>query len=242
VQAPARGPAASSWRGIRARRLPHPEFVVAAHAGVGTDMVPDGLLPRSHCCSLARCHRRFLRHRQTRGSRGCCYYTGSASSPSPPQPCWCHASPLSGPSTLQTCAPPTFSRRLKTMMGTVRGELIDMGERDKPRRLTRRHRGRWLTRGGLFAKYVTSRRGVLTTCTCIGPGGWVSAPSGYRWVGTQTLFKLRFFGSSTVLPPIHFQKIWRLGPKAYRHTCDTRIYIKNNFSIQESIYKTRRNA
>jgi hypothetical protein len=142
VQAPARGPAASSWRGIRARRLPHPEFVGAAHAGVGTDMVPDGLLPRSHCCSLARCHRRFLRHQQTRGSRGCCYYTGSASSPSPPHPCWCHASPLSGTSTLQTCAPPTFSRRLKTMMGTVRGELIDMGERDKPRRLTRRHRGR----------------------------------------------------------------------------------------------------
>jgi hypothetical protein len=125
----------------------HLELVGAAQAGVGTDMVPGGLLPRSRCCSLARYHRRSSRHRQTRGSRGCCYCAGSAFSPSPPYPRWRHASPPSPPSAVQTGAPPTSSRHLRTTMGTVRGELIDssqfgMGEWDKPRRLMRRCRGR----------------------------------------------------------------------------------------------------
>jgi hypothetical protein len=69
---------------------PHPELVGAAQAGVGTDMVPSVLLPRSHCCSLARCHRRSPRRRQTWAFHGCCYCVGSASFPSPPHPHWHH--------------------------------------------------------------------------------------------------------------------------------------------------------
>jgi hypothetical protein len=51
VRAPARGPGVSSWRGIQARRF-LAGLVGVAGAGVGTDAVPDGLLPRSRRCSL----------------------------------------------------------------------------------------------------------------------------------------------------------------------------------------------